>query len=241
VATPKLTAAKRPDRFTAAEGRHRMAEGDDSRGGGGGPRPELRLVVGDEARRANDAARAVGDEALVRAFLAGDDDAFGDLVRRHEPVVLRLLTRLAGPDEARDLAQRAFLRAFESARRSRFWRLGSEVPFRAWLLRVAVNLARNRARDARRWPRAPERVAGEVAVAPVGTAELEHEERLRALRAAVPGLPRRQREVLTLRVDAELSFAEVAEVLGITENNAKVHFHHAARRLREQLRTGGEP
>jgi RNA polymerase sigma-70 factor, ECF subfamily len=207
-----------------------MAEGSDSRGS----RPELRLVVGAPGAEG-------GDEGLVRAFLAGDDEAFGELVRRHERVVLRLLARFSGPEEARDLAQRAFLKAFEAARRSRFWRQGTEAPFRAWLLRVAVNLARNRARDLRRWPRAAERAADELPVAPVGTAALEREERLRAVRGAVLELPRRQREVLTLRVDAELSFAEVGEVLGITENNAKVHFHHAAKRLRQQLGGGGEP
>jgi RNA polymerase sigma-70 factor (ECF subfamily) len=70
-------------------------------------------------------------------------------------------------------------------------------------------------------------------VAAVGTAALERAERERAVRAAVLGLPRRQREVLTLRVDAELPFREIAEVLGITELNARVHFHHAARRLRD--------
>ena len=195
--------------------------------------PELRLVPGD-------AGRDGGDEALVRAFLAGDDGAFGELVRRHERMVLRLLARYAGADEARDLAQRAFLKAFEAARRARFWRPGSDVPFRAWLLRVAVNLARNRSRDLRRWARAPEDAAERVPVAAVGTAALEAAERSRAVRAAVPELPRRQREVLTLRVDAELSFAEIGEVLGITENNAKVHFHHAARRLREMMAAGGE-
>jgi RNA polymerase sigma-70 factor (ECF subfamily) len=45
-------------------------------------------------------------------------------------------------------------------------------------------------------------------------------------------LPRRQREVLTLRVDAELPFAEIAETLSITENAARVNFHHATQRLR---------
>ena len=50
-------------------------------------------------------------------------------------------------------------------------------------------------------------------------------------------MPRRQREVLTLRIDAELSFAELADALGITENAAKVTFHHATRRLRAALTT----
>ncbi|HET9595827.1 MAG TPA: sigma-70 family RNA polymerase sigma factor [Anaeromyxobacteraceae bacterium] len=205
-----------------------MADGTDSRT----PRPELRLVTGAAGRE-----EPGGDAALVRAFLAGDDDAFGELVRRHEAVVLRVLTRHAGPEDARDLAQRAFLRTFEAARR---WRRDADVPFRAWVLRVAVNLARNRARDARKWLRADEDAAADVPVAAVGSQALEDEEHARALRAAVLLLPRRQRDVVTLRVDAELSFAEIGQVLGITENNAKVHFHHASKRLREVLREGGD-
>ncbi len=176
------------------------------------------------------------DEPLVRAFLAGDEQAFGDLVRRHERTVLAIVRRYAGAsDEARDLAQRAFLRAFQAAKRARALRTKGPVPFRAWLLRIAVNLGKNNVRDARRWRRAPVEAAMREGVPPVGTAALERAERERTVRQAVLSLPRRQREVLTLRVDAELSFKEIAGVLGITENNAKVHFHYAARRLREAV------
>jgi len=62
---------------------------------------------------------------------------------------------------------------------------------------------------------------------------LERSERERVTREAILQLPPRQQQVLTLRIDSGLPFAEVAAALGITENNAKVHFHHAARRLRE--------
>jgi RNA polymerase sigma-70 factor (ECF subfamily) len=76
-------------------------------------RPSLRLVAGG----ATPARRE--EESLVAAFLVGDDDAFGELVRRHEPMVLAIVRRYATtPDDARDLAQRTFLRAFEHARRS---------------------------------------------------------------------------------------------------------------------------
>jgi RNA polymerase sigma-70 factor (ECF subfamily) len=61
------------------------------------------------------------------------------------------------PDEARDLAQRAFLRAFQAARRAR-WLGGGPAPFRAWLFRIAVNLGRNHVRDAVRWRRARGRI-----------------------------------------------------------------------------------
>lgn len=207
-----------------------MAKPVDERGGQRG----LRLVRG-----ASDRDRA--DAALLRAFLAGDDAAFGELVRRHEREVLAVVRRYAEDAEtARDLAQRAFLRAFEAARRSAWLRLRA-APFRAWLLRVAMNLGKNHARDARRWRRAPVEAAELAApVPPVGSDALERVERARAVRAVVLALPRRQREVLTLRIDAELPFGEIARVLGITENAAKVNFHHAARRLRDVVAGEGD-
>ena len=206
-----------------------MSDASDGPGVG----PGLRVIAGDPAART--------DEALVRAFLSGDDGAFGKLVRRHERAVVALVRRYAhDPDDARDLAQRAFLRAFQAARRAR-WLGGGVAPFRAWLFRIAVNLGRNHVRDALRWRRAPPAVAERLPVAPVGTAALERAERERAVRDAVVRLPRRQREVLTLRVDAELSFREIAQVLGITELNARVHFHHAARRLRDVVGGGEKP
>jgi RNA polymerase sigma-70 factor (ECF subfamily) len=175
------------------------------------------------------------DEALCRAFLAGDEAAFGELLRRHQALVHALVRRYATrPEDARDLAQKAFLRAFEAARRT-LPRLsaGGGLPFKAWLARIAVNLGKNHARQASRWRLAPvtalEQTPGSGPSAPEA---LERTERERQARAAVLALPRRQREVLTLRIDGGLSFQEIGEALGITQNNAKVHFHHAVQKLR---------
>ncbi len=181
------------------------------------------------------------DEALVRAHLEGDRAAFAELVGRHQRLVLALVRRYArSPDDAADLVQQSFLRAFAAAGRVfPRMRLGEQGAFRAWLLRVAVNVGKNHARDARRWRLEPVESVDLPAVEGAGVTErLEAEQRRRMVRAALDGLSRRQREVFALRVDGELPFAEVARVLGITENNAKVHFHHAVRRLRERL--GGE-
>ena len=98
-------------------------------------------------------------------------------------------------------------------------------------MRIAVNLAKNHLRDETRWTRAP---LGKVEPEAGGAAADEAIDRARAevrVRRAVLRLPRRQREVLTLRIDGELPFAEIALALGITENAAKVNFHHATRRL----------
>ncbi len=239
--------AARPGERGMPEGK----DGGDRRGltvlrGGGAPggsgRPPERAdnpreTTSVEPARAGNAT----DEALARAFASGDEGAFAQLVARHERLVLAIASRYtSGLDDARDLAQRAFLKAFQAARRSAFLRRGEAPPFRAWLLRVAVNLGKNHARDARRWSRAPlAAVERERAVAPVGSSALERDERAAALREAVLALPRRQREVLTLRIDAELAFKDVAEALGITVNNAKVHFHNATVRLRALVAAAG--
>jgi len=181
------------------------------------------------------------DEFLVRAHLDGDAQAFGALVQRHQRLVLALVRRYARtPEEAADLVQQSFLRAFAAAGRVfPRMRLSEEGAFRAWLLRVAVNVGKNHARDGRRWRLEPVDRLDLPALESVGVTErLEVEQRRRMVRGALDGLTRRQREVFALRVDGELPFAEVARTLGITENNAKVHFHHAVRRLRERL--GGE-
>lgn len=196
----------------------------------GGPvRPQLALA----------SASAPTDEELCRAFLDGDEAAFGTLVERYRTLVISLVRRFAPrPEDAADLAQQAFLRALEASGRvfSR-WRLTSPTPFRSWLVRIALNLAKNHARQGYRWRPALLTDVEDAAADPKETAQesLERQERERVLRAAVLALPRRQREVLTLRVDAGLPFRDIAETLGITENNAKVQFHHAVKRLKAEM------
>jgi len=93
-------------------------------------------------------------------------------------------------------------------------------------------------RDETRWTRAPVVELQPDGSTPPPEAMAREQDRVR-LRRAVGALPRRQREVLTLRLDAELPFAEIAAALDITENAAKVAFHHATRRLRALLDAQG--
>lgn len=195
---------------------------------GSEPKPQVTLRVVDAAPAA--------DGALVLAFLDGDGAAFGELVRRHQEVAYRLARRFArSPDDALDLTQKAFLQAFEAARRS-VLKGGADFPFRTWLLRIVVNLGKNLVRDSRRWAAQPvEAIDAEQSTEGGAQADLEKAEARRLMRAAVDKLPPRQREVFSLRIDAGLSFAEVARTLDITENNAKTHFHHAVKRLRSEV------
>lgn len=179
------------------------------------------------------------DGDLCRAFLTGEAEAFGELLERHQGAVYALVRRYArSPDDALDLAQRAFLQAFEAARRAlpRLLKASGEIPFRAWLLRIAINLGKNHARDRSRWLSAPlEALDQQAPERPSAHDALERAQAEALTRLAVLRLPRRQREVLTLRVDAGLPFAEVADTLGITEGNAKAHFHYAVKRLKTEV------
>jgi len=182
----------------------------------------------------------------------------GSQVLRHSPYIDRLIDT---PDPLKDLnAAVLFLRSGlrrlrlepdcvltgASDQRTRIalmgmfgsggWRGGS---FKSWLFRIVVNLAKNHVRDTSRFDRSEEAQEREAApVEPFAQAHLEADEQRKQLREAIARLPRRQREVLLLRVDGDLPFAEVATTLGITEVNAKVNFHHAVQKLKGWLKSG---
>jgi len=174
------------------------------------------------------------DADLLAAFRAGDARAFETLVRRYERAVLTIALRFARDlDDAEDLAQRAFINA---AQRAGGWRGGS---FKSWLFRIVVNLSKNHLRDTARFDRSEEAHEREAAPSESDAHErIERAEKQRLLREAIARLPRRQREVLLLRVDGDLPFAEIAAMLGITEVNAKVNFHHAVQKLKAWVGAG---
>jgi len=171
------------------------------------------------------------DAELLAAFGSGDGRAFEALIRRYQRPVLAIARRFArDEDDAEDLAQRAFINA---SQRASGWRGGS---FKSWLFRIVVNLAKNHLRDIARFDRSEEAQEHEhQSTDPDAEARLGRAQQQRALRHAVARLPRRQREVLLLRVDGDLPFAEIARTLGITEVNAKVNFHHAVQNLKKLI------
>jgi RNA polymerase sigma-70 factor (ECF subfamily) len=178
---------------------------------------------------AHNAAEEPEDHVLVARFAAGDAAAFEALVRRYQRPIYWLARRYVGNDaDAKDVTQRALVQAFLRLRDLR-----EQLSFRAWLYRVAVNLALNLVRD-----RKPAQ-AVDVETAATGESaageRLLEDERQRRLRAAVAGLPEQQRLVVELRVFDELPFREVAAIAGCSEESARVNFHHALKRLRQRM------
>jgi RNA polymerase sigma-70 factor, ECF subfamily len=181
-----------------------------------------------------DSAAGPDEGALVEACLEGRLEAFDTIVERHRREVYRLCYRFAGNHEdASDLSQEVFLRAFRGLRRFR-----GASSLRTWLHRIGVNVCLSRsglrkpateAVDAVQHPdsRAEDPVAGLIRA----------EERAR-VRAALERLPRKQRAALVLRAYHDLSNQEIARVLCSSEGAVKANVFQALRNLKRLL-TGG--
>jgi len=177
------------------------------------------------------------DQELVRRFRDGDSTAFEALVERHTATIFNFAVHLLGdPADASDATQQTFIQLFASARG---WR--QDAPFRAWLLRIARNkcidlLRRRRAVPMSELTRGEEAADLDPADAdPLPEEIYERAELQQAIQAAIDALPFRNREVVLLRYLGGLTFAEVAESLGIPENTAKTLFQRAKSQLRREL------
>jgi RNA polymerase sigma-70 factor, ECF subfamily len=196
--------------------------------------PGLPRVIGSRPAGAPSAS-AVG--ALVVAARRGDRGAFDDLVRATTADTYALAYRLTGnEDDARDVVQDAYLRAFKGLPRFR-----GDAQFSTWMYRITANCASTLL--ARRARNRTELLSDDDAVV---DGRAEHDPELRAgaveeralLAAAVASLPWRLRQVIVLRDIYDLPHRSIAAELDITEAAAKVRLHRGRRRLREVLESG---
>lgn len=177
---------------------------------------------------ASPAVETPSDHALAAAYRAGDEGAAAELVRRHGPAVGRFLySSGASRDEIDDLVQEALFRAF---RRLDGWR--GEASFRSWLFTIASNVLKDeyRRRKGRQVISILDRELPDRADPDADLAATETEE---LLRRGIAALPRLQREVFLLRTQQGASYADIAAALGSTPGAARVHYHHAVKRLKE--------
>ncbi len=161
----------------------------------------------------------------------GNPAAFEMPVRRWQQPVARFLLHLVGREESlADLCQEVFLRIFEH--RGRYRETGT---FSAWVYRIALNVARDALRRRRKEPCClgdAEPPADELAP----DAVCEQAERGRLIAQAIADLPQPQRIVLVLRHYEEMSFVQIARMLGEPASTIKSRFGAALQRLRERLR-----
>lgn len=160
------------------------------------------------------------------------------LLEEHVPRVYRFALRLtANPEDAEDLAQETFLRAWRH-------RGGIREPgaVRVWLFTIAANLWRDRLRRRKRWPLVLDAVGDDqqARAMPPDREAIAREDHDRVVEA-MDSLPPRQREVLYLHAREQLSVGEIAQVLGISADAVKASLSLARRRMRERFgKTGDE-
>ncbi len=184
-----------------------------------------------ERDRAPDIPNA--DEQLIEQILDGDLRAFEHLVDRHRDVVFRVASRIVGPDQAEDVSQDAFLRAF-----NRLGKFRGESTFRTWLLRITQNAALNELQRARR--RRTEDGEGDEPIDPDASrqpvSELERRERQQRLELKLGLLRSEYRSLLVLRDLEGLSYEEIADVLEMPLGTVKGRLHRARGQLINLLR-----
>jgi RNA polymerase sigma-70 factor (ECF subfamily) len=185
------------------------------------------------------------DLAVVARVRAGDKDAFRVLVERHSRSVFRLAYRLTGHEQdAEDVVQETFLRAFRQIRR-----FESRSSFATWLYRITVNCSHDLLRQrpkagSRQYLDDPDGATGAELVDLSATADP-----LRALasrridarvRAAMGGLSDKERSAFVMRHFEGLSIAEIGRVLELKTSAAKHSVFRAVQKLRRSLDPVGE-
>jgi RNA polymerase sigma factor (sigma-70 family) len=178
--------------------------------------------------------RPPAEAELVSRARRGDADAFAGLVAAHQEMTFRTAYLVLGDAvEAEDAVQEAFVRAYRALDRFR-----DGVPFRPWLLRIAVNTARNRRRSARR--RAGLRLRAEAradrdATNPSAEAIVLAGEQRRLLLDAVNALAPDDRLVIGARYFLDLPEAEIAALAGVPSGTVKSRLFRARAKLAKAI------
>jgi RNA polymerase sigma-70 factor (ECF subfamily) len=186
---------------------------------------------------------AVTDEELVARVVAGDTDSFNQLIVRWERPIYALAYRQLGREEdARDVSQDAFLRAFRALPGFK-----GQAKFSSWLYRITLNLCRDWVRRQRRAPfvSAPEGVEiGDLVTSETTTTEsaedlLTRKDLGRHVARAMLRLPDEQRSAILLKEYHGLTFQEIADLQGCPLSTVKTRLYQGLSVLRRDLTRQG--
>ncbi len=182
------------------------------------------------------------DEELVARSISGDNESFNELILRWERPIYALAYRTIGREEdARDVCQETFLRAFRALPRFR-----GQAKFSSWLYRIALNLCRDWARRERRTPvvQAPDDLdLMELAAAAEPSESIENlvarKDVARAVERAMALLPEEQRTAIVLKEYHGLTFQEIADLVGCPLSTVKTRLYQGLTVLRRELARAG--
>lgn len=178
------------------------------------------------------------DKQLVRDFLAGDKEAFDEIVKRYSKSVYRLSYKYThNSKDAEDIAQDTFLRAYENLRK-----YPKEIELKPWLLKISTNLCRNLAKKKKSFSfsdledkeegRMEERLKNDGD----GPKEkLKEKDEKKIVGWAVRQLPDKYQLVIQLRYHEDLTYQEISEVLNLPLNTVKIHLNRAKAKVKIYL------
>ena len=182
-------------------------------------------------------ATALSDEEVVERVLAGDTALYEVVMRRYNTRLYRVARSILKNDgEAEDVMQDAYVRAFQH-----LGQFAGRAKFSTWLTRIAVHEALARGHKARRfedWDDMNENQQNEIGATPLRSnpeSETASVEMSKILEQAIENLPERYRAVVMMRDVQDMTTAETAECLSLTEENVKIRLHRAHGMLRKDL------
>lgn len=189
-----------------------------------------RAGAGDEGAAVIDAQEALQDARMVERVIAGDAEAYGELVSRHMRRAFSVAYRiLEQREDAEDVVQDAFIRALEHIDQ-----LDRSRAFRPWLLRIVVNRALN-ARRSRRVRAATELNDSAAASGPLPDRQAERGDLRARVAALLQALPEKQRLIVQLADLEGLTSVEIGRIMELADGTVRWHLHEARRTLREAL------
>jgi RNA polymerase sigma-70 factor (ECF subfamily) len=173
----------------------------------------------------------VEDSTLIERFCRGGDlRAAGELLGRYERELYNYLWQmLRHTQDSEDALQETFAKALRALPRYR-----EENHFKSWLFRIGHNEGLNVIRRRKRAGALPEAEL-ELETASAADAQVEVAERASALHEAIGALPDAERQVVVMRLQSEMPFREIAEVVGAPLGTVLARMHAAKRRLKEML------
>jgi RNA polymerase sigma-70 factor (ECF subfamily) len=183
------------------------------------------------------------DEELVALSIGGDVESFNQLVVRWERPIYALAYRVIGrEEEARDVVQETFLRAFRGIRNFR-----GQAKFSSWVYRIALNLCRDWIRRERRTPilPAPEGVDVIELAAEQGPAEsiedlVARNDMSQVVADLMTRLPEEQRTAIILKEYHGMTFQEIADLQGVPLSTVKTRLYQGLTVLRRHLQQQGK-
>lgn len=182
----------------------------------------------------------LSDEALVRAYALGDNEAFDTLLERHQQNLFSyILQMVRDRDLADDIFQETFIKAITTIKQNRYNELGKFAP---WIFRIARNLVVDTFRADKTDISLSADAAGYDVLNRRDPADLTAEDMMidlqieEDIRSLIEALPENQQEVLQMRYYRDMSFKEIAEATGVSINTALGRMHYAVLNLRKMVK-----